>query len=177
MDSFHAPNGANHFPLDPSNDNLYTAVTDTSFLGIGQCHVDITRMTGDQYSATYYGPSNDEIGRGSSPLNNDGDRLILSPDQSQQVQYTSLVIIRTGEMGHHDTRGSRINFESVADGNVRYSNPLTDIRFSTESTGFDKRYSDANDEGGYCHVPNIEDTESYSIQKITCYYPCMFSSG
>jgi hypothetical protein len=173
MTDFRAPNGANHFPYQYTNDNLYSSGTDKRFHSIAQCHVDVTRKTGDQYEAVYYGADDQELGSGSASLTNDGDRFVLNPPQGG-ISWTSLVIIRTGEMGRAGTRGSRIDFQSAADGNAGYRNPQTDFTFSTESTGTDARYTDASDPGGYCKVPNIEDTESYSIQEITCYYPCTF---
>jgi hypothetical protein len=173
MTQFHDPNGANHFPYQPLDDNHYTTMSDQHFESVYQCHVDVTRKTGDEYGATYYGASGQELGSGSAGLHNDGDRFVLTPPQGG-LSWTSLVIIRTGEMGRAGTRGSRIDFESASDGNVGYNDPLTDLRFSTESRGADTRYPDASDPGGYCHVPDIEDTESYSIQAITCYYACTF---
>jgi hypothetical protein len=177
MTRFHDPNGANNFPLQ-STDNHYSSGTEKSFVAVTQCHVDVTRRTGDQYGATYYDASNNVLGEASGDLHNDGERLVLTPPEGG-LSYTSLIIIRTGEMGRAGTKGSKINFESSfsKDG---YSDPQTDIRFDTEMVGWDTRFETQPDEenkakqGRWCRVPNIEDTESYSIQKITCYYPCTF---
>jgi hypothetical protein len=75
MTDFHAPNGANHFPYYLPNDNIYSSGTDSSFRTIAQCHVDVTRKTGDEYDAVYYGIRDQELGCGSASLNNDGDRF------------------------------------------------------------------------------------------------------
>jgi hypothetical protein len=112
MERFIEPNGATHFPYQVDNHNLYTAVTGNFSKAIMQCHVDITRKTGDEYSSTYYDPANDEIGTSSSGLHNYGDRLLLSFAQGA-IQYTSLAVIHTGKIGRTGTRGSRIDFESV----------------------------------------------------------------
>jgi hypothetical protein len=50
--------------------------------------------------------------------------------------------------------------------------PLIDFKWNTGDTGQDKRWTEARNEGAYCQVPNIEDTENGPRQSITCYFPC-----
>lgn len=178
MNTFSDPNGANHFPLQESDNSYITAAKwSGTYQGdvIWQCRVEILRTAGDNYAVSMHDASDGtELAKANQGLHNDGDRIVLSPGDSA-TDWPDLWIIRTGEMGQGGTPGSRIDFVSAhtADG----ENPLKDFKFTTESQGWDTRYKrveGSNPERGYyCDVPNIDDSsENGPSQQITCYYAC-----
>lgn len=72
-----------------------------------QYYVDVLRQTGDKYSAAFYDVNGTKLGEGAKGLHNNGETLILKPTGST-LSYTSLIIIRTGEMSKGGTKGSRL---------------------------------------------------------------------
>ena len=177
MNTLSLPNGANNFPLQNSDNKYLTGAAHNDGWTqdfVWQCRLELFRQTGDQYNVGMYdGVDNSKVAAGSQALQNDGDRLFLTPPSNSK--YPSLIVIRTGEMGKGRTPGSRIDFISsyTNDG----SNPLRDFSFSTESQGSDTRFKKVDgsnpEKGFYCDVPNIDDSsENGPTQQITCYYPC-----
>ncbi|KAF2727726.1 hypothetical protein EJ04DRAFT_594029 [Polyplosphaeria fusca] len=167
MTKFNSPNGANNFPFKPESDNHYNIASGNTNKDVMQCHLDLRRTSGDSYSVDYFNEDNTQIGEGAQQLTNDGDRLLVRPDDTA---YAFLAIIRTGQFGTGGTQGSRVDFEYRLNEESDSSAPLIDFSWTTESTGYDDRFQ--NDSKGYCSVPDIFDGDNGPEQEIQCYFPC-----
>ncbi|KAF2113501.1 hypothetical protein BDV96DRAFT_633072 [Lophiotrema nucula] len=161
-------NGENNFPANWDLDNHYAVANQDGWQEVEQCHVDVLRTSGDNYDATMFNVDNAQLATKAAPLNNDGDHLQLDPTGG----FAHLFIVRTGQMGQAGTVGSRVDFKYRVNTDLSSSAPLIDFDWTTESTGYDTRYTAARVSGGYCKVDDIQENEDGDSQEMTCYFPC-----
>jgi hypothetical protein len=161
--------GLLHFPYQPQKDNHY-AIANTG-KDVLQCHVEVTRTSGDSYSATVYDVNGAAQGTAAKQLTDNSIFLKIAG----QGGLLDLAIYRTGEMGKAGTKGSTVDFSYGAHGLLAF-NVVADFVWSSDQQGCDNSYAKSDQDvvqpGGYCKVPDIEENENCDQQTITCYFPC-----